>query len=255
MKSIALIPARSGSKRIPNKNILPLGDHPLLAYTISTALESKVFDAVVCITDSLEYAKIARHYGAEVPILRPVNTAQSDSPDISWVTWILDHMNGLGYDYEVFSILRPTSPLRTRGTILRAWDLFQQAGETAHSLRAVELCKQHPGKMWVKHDQFIIPLIDESTSDGTPFHSNQYDALPEIYVQNASLEIAWTKVIKEFNNISGHRVLSFSSTEFEGFDINYPEDLKSLREALEAGHTSLPAVTAPPYINLGEKNG
>ena len=70
MKSIAFIPARSGSKRVPNKNIKVLCGHPMLAYSISAAIDSGIFDAVVCATDSPLYADIARHYGAEVPFLR-----------------------------------------------------------------------------------------------------------------------------------------------------------------------------------------
>ena len=68
--AVALIPARSGSKRVPDKNVRRLGGHPLLAYTIRAAIESRVFDAVVCATDDARYAAIARHYGAEVPALR-----------------------------------------------------------------------------------------------------------------------------------------------------------------------------------------
>jgi len=68
---IGLIPARSGSKRVANKNTMLIGGHPLLAYAISAAIDSGVFDRVVVSTDSPEYAAIAKHYGAEVPNLRP----------------------------------------------------------------------------------------------------------------------------------------------------------------------------------------
>ena len=68
---VALIPARAGSKRVPDKNIRPLAGHPLIAYTISSALQSQVFSAVIVSTDSQLYGDIAGHYGAEVPYLRP----------------------------------------------------------------------------------------------------------------------------------------------------------------------------------------
>ena len=64
---VALIPARSGSKRVPDKNIRPLAGHPLIAYSIAAALQSGIFDAVIVSTDSDRYADIARHYGAEIP--------------------------------------------------------------------------------------------------------------------------------------------------------------------------------------------
>ena len=83
---VALIPARSGSKRLPNKNIKLLRGHPLIAYTIVTAIQSKVFDKVIVCTDSNEYAEIASKYGAYVPYLRNPDNSGSISPDIEWVS-------------------------------------------------------------------------------------------------------------------------------------------------------------------------
>ena len=83
MKKVAFIPARSGSKRIPHKNIKLLNNHPLIAYAIRSALDSKIFNDVICITDSEEYAEIALHYGASVPFLRPEGISKDASPDIS----------------------------------------------------------------------------------------------------------------------------------------------------------------------------
>ena len=84
-KSIALIPARSGSKRVPNKNVKLINNHPLLAYSIEAAISSKVFDMVVCATDDEEYAEIAKYYGADVPLLRSKEISGDSSPDIEWV--------------------------------------------------------------------------------------------------------------------------------------------------------------------------
>jgi len=88
-KSVAFIPARSGSKRLPDKNIKLLAGHPLLAYTVSAAVECGVFDSVICATDCELYADIARYYGAEVPFLRPAGISGDKSPDIEWVSWML----------------------------------------------------------------------------------------------------------------------------------------------------------------------
>ena len=79
--AVALIPARAGSKRVPHKNIAPLNGHPLIAYTICAARKSGVFDGVIVSTDSEEYAAIARHYGAEIPFLRPAAFAGDTSPN------------------------------------------------------------------------------------------------------------------------------------------------------------------------------
>src|SRR5262245_24908544 len=107
---VALIPARSGSKRVIDKNVRLLASHPLIAYTIAAARMSGIFDAVICSTDSERYADIARYYGAEVPFLRRPEFATSISPDIEWVEDALKRLQAEGRGYECFSILRPTSP-------------------------------------------------------------------------------------------------------------------------------------------------
>ncbi|MGB7030000.1 MAG: acylneuraminate cytidylyltransferase family protein, partial [Syntrophobacteria bacterium] len=176
---VALIPARAGSKRVPDKNIRPLAGHPLIAYTISSALQSQVFSAVIVSTDSQLYGDIAGHYGAEVPHLRPSELAGDLSPDIEWVEYTLRRLQEDGRDYDCFSILRPTSPFRLPETIKRAWQAFL-AGEGTDSLRAVEKCKQHPGKMWVVRGNRMAPLLPLTPSE-QPWHSSQYQSLPEVY--------------------------------------------------------------------------
>jgi N-acylneuraminate cytidylyltransferase len=121
---VALIPARSGSVRVPHKNIRPLAGHPLLAYTIAAAKDSEVFDSIIVSTDSADYARIARHYGAEVPFLRAPDIAGATSPDVDWVLHALESLAANGKTYDAFSILRPTSPFRKPETIRRAWRMF-----------------------------------------------------------------------------------------------------------------------------------
>src|SRR5262245_4423489 len=109
---IALIPARAGSKRTPNKNVKILSGHPLLAYTISSALQSGIFSSVLVSTDSEQYVDLARHYGAESPYIRPSQIAVDLSPDIEWVNFTLSRLRDDGRNFDCFSILRPTSPFR-----------------------------------------------------------------------------------------------------------------------------------------------
>ena len=236
-KAIALIPARSGSKRVKNKNVKILGGHPLIAFTISCALKSKIFDRVIIATDDEAYAEIGERYGANVPFLRNKSNAEDTSPDIDWVTEVLDHFEAENKSFDFFSILRPTSPFRSANTIQRAWKAFKNSD--ADSLRAVELCKQHPGKMWKIDSGLLKPLFDEEIN-GTPWHSNQYSSLPEIYVQNASLEIAKTKVLRETKTISGNIIAPFFTEGLEGFDINSQEDWDLAEKYVEEGLVGLP---------------
>lgn len=242
---IALIPARSGSLRIKDKNVRRVAGHPLLAYTIAAARGADVFDAVVASTDDEGYASIARHYGAEVPFLRPESMATSTSPDFEWIDYTLRQLREQGRSFDCFSILRPTSPLRRPATIQRAWQAFL-SGRGADSLRAVEKVKQHPGKMWVARGDRMTPLLP-LTPGAQPWHSMQYAALPEVYVQNASLEIAWCSVAFEQGTIAGTTVMPFITEGLDGFDLNDADDWMMFEHLLATGEAQLPEVTAPPF--------
>ena len=236
--AVALIPAREGSERVPGKNVRPLAGHPLIAYTIAAAHEAGVFDAVVVSTDGERTAEIARHYGAEVPALRPKELASAKSPDVGWV----EHVLTLVPQADSFAILRPTSPFRGAATIRRGWERFVELGERIDSIRAVEPCRQHPGKMWIVHgDDLMSPLLPQP--EELPFHSRQYAALPPVHVQNSSLEIAWTGVATEDHTIAGTRVAPFFTDGLEGFSIDYPGDF----ERAEALASSLPTVAVAPH--------
>jgi CMP-N-acetylneuraminic acid synthetase len=242
---VALIPARAGSKRVPDKNIRSLAGHPLMAYTIAAALESGLFSDVIVSTDSEPYAEIARYYGAEVPFLRSSELAGDVSPDIEWLADTLKKLAENGRKYDCFSILRPTSPFRLPETIQRAWQAFlTEAG--VDSLRAVEKCRQHPGKMWVVRRRRMVPLLPLSPAE-QPWHSSQYQSLPEVYVQNASLEIAWTKVVFEENTIAGTVLMPFVTENYEGFDVNRAYDWNMAKHLVADGHAQLPCIPQHPY--------
>jgi CMP-N,N'-diacetyllegionaminic acid synthase len=237
--AVALVPARSGSERVPGKNVMPLAGHPLLAYTIAAAHEAGVFDEVVVSTDSEEVAEIARRYGAETPALRPAEIATSVSPDIDWVLHVLDVLERGGQTFDLFSILRPTSPFRTGATIRRAWNQLLDLDGRADSIRAVEPVKQHPGKMWVLDGELMRPFLPQA-DEGTPTYSTQTKALPPVWVQNSSLEIAWAHVARGARpEIAGERVAPFFTEGAEGFSIDYPEDV-GVAEALIAQGAILP---------------
>ena len=238
--AVAFIPARSGSKRVPGKNIKELNGHPLLAYSICAAIDSGVFDAVICATDNEQYAQIAREYGAEVPVLRPPSISGDKSPDIDWVVMMLTALKNMGREYDAFSILRPTSPFRLPQTISRAWATFTTHPH-ACSIRAVEKCSQHPGKMWIIDGQYMKPVLPFKNGD-TPWHSSQYASLPPIYVQNASLEIAWSRVALQNGSIAGEVIVPFVSCDLEGFDINSQYDWHMAENYIECGEAKLPDV-------------
>ncbi|MGD9057789.1 MAG: acylneuraminate cytidylyltransferase family protein [Desulfobacterales bacterium] len=243
---VGLIPARSGSKRVPDKNIQPLAGHPLMAYTIAAALESGVFADVIVSTDSERYAEIARYYGAEVPFMRPHELAGDVSPDIEWIAYTLEALRKKGRQYDCFSILRPTSPFRLPQTIQRAWKAFL-AEDGVDSLRAVERCQQHPGKMWIVRGKRMMPLLPMGPPE-QPWHSSQYPSLPEVYVQNASLEIAWSRIVFEGGTIAGNVVMPFFTEAHEGFDVNSSYDWRLAEHLVKNGDACLPNISKSPYL-------
>lgn len=244
MKCLGLIPARAGSKRIVSKNTQLLEGHPLIAYTIGAARESGVFERIIVSTESEEVAEIARSYGAEVPFPRPVEMAGDRSPDIEWIRYTLGRLQDEGSAADCFSILRPTSPFRMPETIRRAWETFREDGQ-ADSLRAIEKCAQHPAKMWQIEGRRMQPIMVNPDASGTPWHSSPYQSLPPIYAQNASLEIAWCRVPLEDNTIAGDEILPFVTENYEGFDINYPEDWAVAEYLIREGLAELPPVHGP----------
>jgi len=230
---------------LPNKNVLQLQGHPLLAYTISAALDSGVFEKVIVSTDSDEYAQIAMHYGAEVPFLRPNSLAQDSSADIGWVAHALENLALIGYEFEVFSILRPTSPFRNASTIRRAYEEFSSRTDI-DSIRAVELCSQHPGKMWRIKGDHLVPLLSVQP-DGLDWFSSPTQSLPEVWVQNASLEIAFSRCVLESESISGNRIAPFKTVFPEGIDVNSEFDFAKAKMVVDEGLFSLPEVRVDPY--------
>jgi CMP-N,N'-diacetyllegionaminic acid synthase len=242
--AVAFVPARLGSERVRGKNVRPLAGHPLLAYAIATAQQSEVFQRVVVSTDSEETAEIARWYGAKVPVLRPPEYATATSPDIEWLTFTLERLDEA---YDLFGIVRPTSPFRGPDTIRRAHEQLLATPE-ADSLRAVELVKQHPGKMWMLEDdgRTMRPLLDQSQLE-VAWHAGQYQALPRVYVQNSALELAWTRVVAATGSREGRVVAPFLTDGLEGFSIDYDEDWERAEDLVRRGEASLPRIDRRPY--------
>lgn len=165
MKSIAIIPARSGSKGLIDKNIRLMNGKPLIWYSINAAIESNCFDEVMVSTDSERYAKIAKECGASVPFLRSTNNS-SDKAD-SWdvVREVLSKYKELGKEFDTVMLLQPTSPLRTAKDILESFFILKE--KNARSV--VSVCETEHSPLWCNTlpdneclDGFLRPEIIES---------------------------------------------------------------------------------------------
>ena len=147
MSNIAIIPARSGSKGLKDKNIKELLGKPLIAYSIEAALNSGCFDEVMVSTDSEKYAEIARQYGASVPFLRSEATSSDTASSWDMVDEVLKGYQKLGREFDTFCLLQPTSPLRTSGDIKGAYQFYEDKA----SFSVVSVCEAEHSPLWCGH--------------------------------------------------------------------------------------------------------
>jgi len=242
---VALIPARTGSKRVPGKNTRCLGTHPLIHYSIASAQQSDVFDRIVVCSDDPVVWKLAYQAGVEWYERAPVTDQQ---PDVVWVREVLEHLTPRA---DAFAILRPTSPFRTAETIQRAYRQFTLPDQTADSIRAVEPVTQHPYKMWVAPHYCpkgyeavypIVPLHEGKHPDGTPWHSSPTQSLPTVYVQTSALEMAWTRCVEVYGTIAGRKVAPFRGSAVEFFSIDTEDDWAQAERLARESPDLLPPV-------------
>lgn len=123
-KILAIIPARSGSKGLKDKNIKELNGKPMISYTIEAAVQSGIFEDVIVSTDSQVYADISIDYGASVPFLRSNYLSSDTATSIDMIIHVIEEMNKIGKEYDYFMLLQPTSPLRTKDDIINAIELL-----------------------------------------------------------------------------------------------------------------------------------
>lgn len=253
MKVIALIPARSGSKRIPGKNVRMLNGHPLLFYTIAAAQESGIFDAIYVSSDDPRICYMAGLRGA-TPVPRPEEFATDTSPDIEWIDHFFSVYRSVDSDPDTkckvtpdaFAILRPTSPFRSAETIRRAWDEFQ-GKQPCSSIRAVSNGPNIQKMWWVEENGTLkcigVGYILDRMGRKIRLHSCPSQlAVQKTYIQNASLEISWTKNVTENYSISGDYIKPFFTQGYEGFDLNTEEDWILAEALIGRGLAKLPEV-------------
>ncbi len=189
MTSIAIIPARSGSKGLPDKNIKLLHDKPLLAYSIEAAEKSGLFDCIHVSTDSERYEQIAREYGADVPFLR--NEELSGDTAGSWdvVRWVLRQYAARGQRFDMVTLLQPTSPLREAEDIKQAYHLLEEKAADA----VVSVCEMDHSPLWSN------TLPEDGSMDG--FLDQVADAgrqqLPTYYRINGAIYMLRTALLAE----------------------------------------------------------
>ena len=217
---IGLIPARSGSRRIKNKNILLLNNEPLISYTIKAALKSQLINRIIVSTDSLNIADLSKVYGAEVPFLRPKEYAQDNSSDISVMKHCIDEINLHSSDLIVY--LRPTTPFKTAFLIDHCIRLLANSPQFT-CIRTISKItgNNHPYWMFKKNEDKLEPFI--TGIDMSVYHQSQL--LPPCYKVNGVVDVFKVSEILKGNQY-GNKIGYVEITEkYRDIDIDTEEDL------------------------------
>jgi CMP-N,N'-diacetyllegionaminic acid synthase len=206
-KVIALIPARSGSKGVPNKNTRLLGGHPLIAWSIMAAKKANSVDRVIVSTDSYEYAQLAIQLGAEAPFLRPAEISGDRSTDFDFIAHALDWFADNGGEPEYIVHIRPTTPFRDPAQIDAAVRLFQSS-RAATALRSGHEMSESAYKTFeiAQEGQFKILGADGTALDAA---NNARQQFPATYQANGYVDVLSTRFIRENGLIHGDWVLPF----------------------------------------------
>lgn len=216
---IAIVPARSGSKSVPHKNIKLFAGKPLLAHSIKQALDTKIVSRVFLSTDSEDYANVGREHGALVPFLRPAEISGDASTDLECFTHALEWLiENEGRVPRLIIHLRPTCPNRTSDDIARAVQLLE-IHPNWDSVRSVVSSPETPFKMWYRLESGELKSI--INCDIKEAHSSPRQFLPQTYLPNGNVDVIRTRTILEMKSIAGNRVGSMLMNELH--DIDTPE--------------------------------
>jgi CMP-N,N'-diacetyllegionaminic acid synthase len=215
-KILAVIPARGGSKGVPRKNIRLLGDHPLIAYTIQTALAvQKKLHRVIVSTDDEEIASIARHYGADVPFMRPVELGADNArmvPVLQHAVRFIEDQDHIHMDWVL--LLQPTTPFRAVEDIQAAIRLAQ-AGGCDSVISVVQVFHVHPILMKrIENDQ-LLPFSTEE-KEGT----RRQDYQPPAYMRNGAIYLTRRDGLINNDSIWGKTIRPYVMPEERSVNID-----------------------------------
>ncbi|WP_121616356.1 cytidylyltransferase domain-containing protein [Virgibacillus halodenitrificans] len=217
-KFLAIIPARSGSKGLKDKNIKDLNGKPMIAYTIEAAIESGVFTDIIVSTDSEKYAEIAKAHGAKVPFFRPDDLATDGATSTDMISYTLGELQEQGQAYDYFMLLQPTSPLRGAKDIVNAVSaLFEKKANAI-----VSVCE-------AEHSPLLTNTLDDSLRMDD-FLKNEFNkrrqVLPNFYRLNGAIYLSDTDYFLKYHNFYKERCFAYVMSQENSLDIDTMIDFK-----------------------------
>ena len=220
---IAVIPARSGSKGIKDKNIKILNGKPLIYWTVKAALESKFINRVLVSTDSIKYANLAKKYGAEVPFLRPKSISNDKSKDIEFFIHIIKSLE-LSTD-DLFVHLRPTTPYREIKVINKAIQFFRKNIKNYTSMRSVHEMSESAYKTFEIKKNLLKSILVKNNLE---IANQSRQSFPITYQANGYIDIVKVKEILFNNTLYGRKCLAFKT--ITSYEIDNEEDFNLIKK-------------------------
>jgi CMP-N,N'-diacetyllegionaminic acid synthase len=229
MRILAIIPARGGSKGIPNKNIIDIKGKPLIAYSIIPALqmlEEQLIDKLIVSTDSNEIGQIAKNYGADFPFLRPDDIAGDKAKSIDLITHALEFYKQQGEIFDAVMLLQPTSPLRTNDDLKNALKLFKE--------------NINDSLISAYEEEYINDLVMYKQSDdgktSIPLNSNHNKGVRRqdhgaTYVRNGCIYISSVELLNK-GFVIGEQPLLYIMPKSKSINLDTIEDVEILKRVL-----------------------
>lgn len=212
---VALIPARSGSKGLQNKNIRMLKGRPLLEWSIAACNKSELINRIIVSTDSQDYAELAIKSGAEAPFLRPEKLSQDASPDIDFVLHALNYFKINNQKIDFIVHIRPTTPLRDPKLIDNAINYFLNSD--ASSLRSVSEMPESAYKYFELNTKGYLKSVGFQNNNAD-YLNNSRQTFPKTYIPNGYVDVLSVKFIQENQLIHGNKVLPFITPRITEID-------------------------------------
>lgn len=222
---IAVIPARSGSKGLKDKNIKPLAGKPLLQYSVEAAIQSGVFDCVHVSTDNEQYAEIAGKCGADVPFLRCAEFSSDTADSWSVLRYVLEQYERTGKTFDTITLLQPTSPLRTAEDIRNAYQLFCDKEAEA----VVSVSEE-------THSPMLVNTLDESLSLDGFIHLDKVGRrqdMPTYYRINGAVYMLKTCLLERIADLYGKGSYAYIMPQERAVDIDSIMDFRIAEMILE----------------------
>ena len=232
MNNLAIIPARSGSKGLKDKNIKLLNGKPLIAYSIEAAKKSEIYSHILVSTDSERYGEIAIQYGAEVPFYRSEENASDVASSWDVVKEVLKKYQEMGIVFDTFTLLQPTSPLRKYEDIKKAYELFKEKDAIA----VVSVCEMEHSPLWsntLPEDLSMENFEDEEIA------LLPRQSLPTYYRENGAIYILKTDYLFEQKNIYKDKCYAFVMDAMNSIDIDSELDFLFAKSIMEYRNKTL----------------